>query len=596
MPSLEYVLRDYDPGLLKIIAGLWGLELRAPNQREAAEELAAQMLERELAREVVEALPAEARAALEMLQREGRAPLALLTRKHGELRAMGPARRDREQPWQNAPSTTETLWYRGLIASAFFDDGKGPQEFFFIPDDLRPLLPVHTTASLSSSPPGQPLPPPSATNSALDFAPDDAATLLAYLQIAPVKLDGASFPSKQRASLSRFLRLPEALDFHTHLVIHLGLVAGTPLKLEPANARPFLEAPRPAQVKDLAEAWRDSREWNDLLHVPGLIFEGKAWRNDPFAARHAILNLLAEAPPGEWWSLDSFVAAVKERQPDFQRPAGDYDSWYIRDAATQTYLRGFESWERVDGALVRWVIEQPMYWLGVVEIGENPHPNPPPFAHPSAALNSAQDANRGGDSVTPLPSGNFQTGEGPGVGGETAFRITPYGAAFLGRGEWPAAEAEAPVSFQVGADGTLRVPASASRYDRFQVARVSNWLPAEGDDYVYRLAPASLARAAKQGIKVSHIIAFLQKATSGEDLPPTLVGALHRWERAGGEAALKDTVVLKLSSPALLETLQRTPKVKRYLGESLGPDAVEVRRGDIEKLRAALAEVGILVD
>jgi hypothetical protein len=182
------------------------------------------------------------------------------------------------------------------------------------------------------------------------------------------------------------------------------------------------------------------------------------------------------------------------------------------------------------------------------------------------------------------------------VGAETAFCITPYGAAFLGRGEWPVAEAEAPASFQVGADGTLRVPASASRYDRFQVARVSNWLPAEGDDYLYRLAPASLSRAGKQGIKISHIIAFLQKAAGGEDLPPALVGALHRWERAGGEAALKDTVVLKLNNPALLETLQRTPKVKRYLGESLGPNAVEVRRDGIEKLRAALAEVGILVD
>ena len=567
MPSLEFALRDYDPGLLKIIAGLWGLELRAPNQREAAEELAAQMLQPELAREIVGALPAEARDALEALQREGRVPLALFTRKHGELRAMGPARRDREQPWQNAPSTTERLWYRGLIASAFFDDGKGPQEFFFIPDDLRPLIPVRPIAPQTSSPPGYPAPSPVARHFAkhpersewasLDFSPDDAATLLAYLQIAPVKLEGASFPSKHRASLSRFLRLPDALDFFTHLVIHLGLVADTPLRLEPAKARPFLEAPRPVQVKDLAEAWRDSREWNDLLHVPGLIFEGKAWRNDPFTARHASLNLLAEVPPGEWWSLDSFVAAVKDRQPDFQRPAGDYDSWYIRDAATQIYLRGFESWERVDGALVRWVIEQPMYWLGLVEFG-----------------------------------GNFPTGEGA----ETAFCITPYGAAFLGRGEWPVAEAEAPASFQVGADGTLRVPASASRYDRFQVARVSNWLPAEGDDYLYRLAPASLARAGKQGIKISHIIAFLQKATGDEDLPPALVGALHRWERAGGEAALKDTVVLKLNNPALLETLQRTPKVKRYLGESLGPNAVEVRRDGIEKLRAALAEVGILVD
>jgi hypothetical protein len=554
-----------------------GLELSAPSQREAAEELAAQMLQPELAREIVGALPAEARDALEALQREGRVPLALFTRKHGELRAMGPARRDREQPWQNAPSTTERLWYRGLIASAFFDDGQGPQEFFFIPDDLRPLIAVRATAPQSSAPPGQPLPPPreATLHSALDLAPDDAATLLAYLQIVPVKLEGASFPSKHRAASSRFLRLPDALDFFTHLVIHLGLVAGTPLGLEPAKARPFLEAPRPAQVKDLAEAWRDSREWNDLLHIPGLIFEGKAWRNDPFTARHAIVNLLAEVPSREWWSLDSFVAAVKDRQPDFQRPAGDYDSWYIRDAATQTYLRGFESWERVDGALVRWIIQRPLYWLGLLDL----------FTAESAEIAELGDASF---EISARPANSAVS--------PSAFRITPYGAAFLGRGEWPVAEAEAPVSMQVEADGTLRVPASASRYDRFQVARVSNWLPAEGDDYVYRLAPASLSRAGKQGIKISHIIAFLQKATGGEDLPPALVGALHRWERAGGEAALKDTVVLKLNNPALLETLQRTPKVKRYLGESLGPNAVEVRRDGIEKLRAALAEVGILVD
>ncbi len=573
MPSLEYILRDYDLGLLKIIAGLWGLELRAPNQREAAEELAAQVLQPELVREIVEALPAETCAALEALQREGRLSLAQFTRKHGELRAMGQARRDREQPWQNAPSTTETLWYRGLIASAFFDDGHSPQEFFFIPDDLRPHVPIAATASPSPAPPGHPVPPPSTPHSALDFAPDDAATLLAYLQIVPVKLEGASFPAKHRASLSRFLRLPAALDFFTHLVIHLGLVAGTPLKLEPAQARPFLESARPAQVKDLAEAWRASREWNDLLHVPGLVFEGKAWRNDPHAARHAILNLIADIPPGAWWSLDAFVAAVKERQPDFQRPAGDYDSWYIRDAATQTYLRGFDSWERVDGALVRWVIEQPMYGLGLVDL---------------FTAENAESAEAGGASLEKISANSAVNASG--------FRITPYGAAFLGRGEWPAAEAEANPTFQISADGMLRVPAYASRYDRFQVARVSNWLPPAGDDYLYRLAPASLARAAKQGIKVSHILAFLQKSAGGEDLPPALVGALHRWERAGGEAALKETVVLRLNNPTLLDTLRRTPAVRRYLGEALGPDAVEVRRDDIEKLRAALAEVGILVD
>src|SRR5579859_5992190 len=40
-------------------------------------------------------------------------------------------------------------------------------------------------------------------------------------------------------------------------------------------------------------------------------------------------------------------SAVKEEEPDFQRPAGNYDSWYIRDAQSGEYLRGFESWDRV---------------------------------------------------------------------------------------------------------------------------------------------------------------------------------------------------------------------------------------------------------
>jgi len=113
---------------------------------------------------------------------------------------------------------------------------------------------------------------------------------------------------------------------------------------------------------------------------------------------------------------------------------------------------------------------------------------------------------------------------------------------------------------------------------------------------MYRFTPKSLERAAKQGVKINHLLAFLQKASGEAEVPPPLVGALRRWERAGGEAALKDTAVLKLKSPALLETLRDTPGIRQYLGESLGPAAVEVHRENLEKLRAALAELGILVD
>jgi hypothetical protein len=30
-----------------------------------------------------------------------------------------------------------------------------------------------------------------------------------------------------------------------------------------------------------------------------------------------------------WYRLEDFVAAIREASPDFQRPGGDYDTWYI---------------------------------------------------------------------------------------------------------------------------------------------------------------------------------------------------------------------------------------------------------------------------
>ena len=560
------MLLDYDLGLLRLVAELWGQALASGNVREAQEELAGRLLQPEAVTEVVAALDPPARAALDILAREGRQPLAQFTRRHGELRAMGPARRDRERPWLNAPSVSESLWYRALAAHAFFDDGRGPQEFIFIPDDLRPLIYVaHGRDAQGSAPagtpPGQPAPASSVEPDPLaqNALADDAVTVLAYLQVVSVRLEAGALPARHRAALARFLRRPETLDFAVLLLQALGLCQAAPpngpLKLEPAQVQPFLQAAPSERVRRLAEAWRDSRDWNDLLHLPGLLFEGQAWRNDPVTARQAILSLLADVPAGQWWSLDSFVAAVQERQPDFQRPAGDYDSWYIRDAVTQTYLRGFANWERVDGALVRWLIESPLRWLGLVETA-----SPPP-----------------------------------------AFRLTPYGAACLGQAGWESGEA-ALASLTFNPEGLLHVPAAASAYDRFQLARISAWLPPAGPHYMYRLTPAALTRAAQKGITISRILDFLERAAGGPEVLaanpawPVLSAALRRWETRGGEAVLRETVVLKLASAELLDTLRGAASIRDYLGEAVGPATVLVLKEHLAAVRAALAGMGILAD
>ncbi|MBI3363188.1 MAG: hypothetical protein HY023_18970 [Chloroflexi bacterium] len=562
MLSLRRVFLDYDLGLLRIIAGLWGVELAARDARAAADELAEALLRPDAAREVLDSLPPEARAALEnLLAAGGRLPVAQFTRQFGEVRPMGPARRDREQAWLAPASPVEALWYRGLIGRAFAEARPTPQEFFFVPSDLAPLLPQPTPAPPAV--PGEAVPAPESPLIAGSAIVDDTCTALAYLQN-----EKASLPlqDKHRAALGGVLLQPASLEFILHLIAHLGLAVGTPFKPQAAQARPFLEAPRAQQHQRLAETWQTDPTWNDLTHVEGLIAEAITPPNDPLAARQAILSLLAQIPIGEWWSLESFALAMKDRAPDFQRPAGDYDSWYIRDTATGEYLRGFENWDRVDGALIRHIICGPMHWLGLVSIGT-----------------ASTDHGRGA--------------EERGGGGES-FQLTRAARALLHGARWPADSP--PGKIIIRADGALAIPRGVNSYDRFTAARFTDWESPEADraevtTYHYRISACSLARARDQSVAVRHILAFLNKA--GENpVPKSLVAALERWEVAGTEAVFDEMMVLRVKSADIIERLNASPKTRRCLGETLGPLAVEVKRADWEKLREAMVEMGMLAD
>ncbi|MBL8045046.1 MAG: helicase-associated domain-containing protein [Anaerolineales bacterium] len=553
MPPLERVLADYDAGLLRRVAELWAVELSPASQKELAQELQLALLNAERVAAMVNALPVEARTALEAVrQAGGRVPLATFTRSYGEVRAMGPARREREQPWANSPSPAEVLWYRAITAHGFFESGGPAQEYVFIPDDLLKLIP-EPPAPPPPPPPGHAVPAPETFTAAEPWLADDVVTLLAFAQSVPLKLEGGTHTTKLPASVRHFLRMPEALDLCFQLALELKLLTGRPLKPDAAQVRPFLEQPRWGQARELAEAWRNSKNWNDLRRLPHLTFEGSNWHNEPISARAAILKLLAEVPSGEWWDLDSFIAAVKTRLPDFQRPAGEYESWYIREAATGAYRRGFENWDAVDGALVRFYIEGPLKWLGMIDVGADGHP----------------------------PVTN-------------KFRLTPAGATFLHQQPSPA-EIEAE-KIHIGSNGVVRVALNTNAYLRFRVARVTKWMTLSEDAHLYRLTPSSLKRGVKQGVSLQRITQFLREVADEPGLPPTILAAMQRWARSGSEATIKDTTVLKLQNAELLETLQRTPRLKELLGQPLGPAAVEVRREDADRLRNLLAELGILAD
>lgn len=577
MPDLYHSLLKYDIGHLRIIAGLWGLELGSQDAVSAAEELSASLLDLEAVTETIDILPAEARTALTTLvESGGRIEWVAFARKYGEMREMGAGKRDRERPHLKPTSTAEILFYRGLLAKAFFDSNKGAQEFAYIPDDLLEII-KHEGDVLSlskqhegrkgkiSEPFCRPATPVEKTFeiAASDRVLDDATTLLAALRLGnPLE----SNPLESDSLLSNTQEQAPALQ--KKALINL-LTTAKILKKDIPQAeavKSFLEASRADALKLLFEAWQSSQTFDELRLLPGLICEGE-WQNQPLDTREFLMNLLNSIPQNKWWSLPAFLRAIKEKYPDFQRPAGDYDSWFIKRGSDGQYLRGFAYWDSVDGALVKYFI-QVLHWLGKADL------------------------------ASPEEGMEF-----------TAFRIHPFAQGGLPAAEDGGKSKGVGGKIVVSSNGKITVSRFFSRAVRYQISRFCEWgddggraavsgserrTETQADEYKYQVTAQSLTHAKEQGLKAEQLLSLLVKYTNS-NVPPALVKALKRWETHGSEARVESLLVLRVSRPEVMEEM-RNSKAGKFLGELLSPTAVVVREGAIQKVMAALAELGLLAE
>jgi hypothetical protein len=501
--------------------------------------------------EITESLPPPVREALDhLLHMGGRAPLSDFVRRYGPFREMGPGRRDREKPWRDTASPIESLWYRGMIARAFIDTLSGPREFVFIPSDLEAQLPIPTPQPHVGAP-GKPIDPPPISLPATSVAVDDTTTLLAALRRYPG--DESDMLRAQREAVSPFLLQPDSLSLLLTLLSEEGILVQPSLHPDPQSVRSYLDMPRTEALRRLILAWERSSTWNELAHVPHLICTSEAWPNDPLATRRTVLEYINQIPLRSWWDLKGFIVTIRDQQPGFQRPAGDFDSWYLRDLKTGTFLHGFEYWDAIEGALLYYLITGPMHWLGIADLGTTTH-----------------------------------------EGQITTFRLTPA-AAVLSDPQTHLTIKESTASATIHSDGRIFVPRRALRALRYQIARFTSWEPIDDVNYSYRLTPAGLKMAIDQGLELSHVFTILESA-GGEPLPSSLRKALERWETHGSEGHFRSEMILQLRNPDVLLELQKDRTTTRYLGEVLGPTIVVVREGDLPKLCSAATRLGILLD
>lgn len=487
MHPLRTHLHDFPLIALRGIAQNQGLLIEAEGHAELAAALVTHMQEPAHLHEVVTALPAAAQTALRQLLAAGnRLPVAIFQRRFGGIRRFGGGRLQQERPWAAPASVTEILWYHALILRGFDETPAGLVEFFAIPSDLLPHLPqlppLPATLSLT------PAPDPVSVQDQDERFLEDLCTLLIYVQGRNVWLDSRGrWRPRDLAALGPQWLVPPAdaanplhpgdrlaLLFHCAQALGLLTSDGRRARLHTASVRDWLEAPRPRQAQMLFSAWRQSASWNDLCRTPGLRCQEGAWRNDPLATRQALLDLLASLPAGHWFDLAELVQAVQAQHPDFQRPDGDYDTWYISDE-NGAFLRGFAHWPQVEGRLLRHLLAGPLHWLGAVAL--------------DASL--------------------------------SCWRLTAAGQAWL-PGE-TAAPSPRP-QLVVTADFRVLAPTGAALSDRMRVARFCEW-EASWPGYRYRITRRGLRRLAADGVPIARAITFLEEA-SDHALPGNVRRAL----------------------------------------------------------------------
>jgi len=538
MPDLIESLQGRDLGHLRIIGGLWGVRLDEQDLRLAILSITKSLLNASLVDEKVTSLESEARIALEDLtQHNGRLPWAQFTRSYGEVREMGAAKRDRERPYENPISAAEDLWYRAFVARAFFDTSAGPEEFAYIPDDLLDLVPKAAGAD-------SPLMGRQASTveyervyPANDRILDHACTYLAALRL------GNTIPDSFHTPIGEVL----SSIFLKSILSAIGLLdeAGMPL---PKPVQKFLEAKRSEAVLQLFRAWKQSTQINELRQLLDLSIEGN-WENDPLRTRQVILGHLSSLSEETWWNLGSFIFAIKQRNPDFQRPAGDYDSWFIRQKSSGEYLRGFEHWDEVDGSLIRYLLTGPLHWLGVLDLARS----------------------EAGQEVI-------------------AFRLSGWSKSLL-NDRLPKGFPIEEEPLVARSDARISARRLVPRRVRYQLARFCEWEKETPDEYQYRISSTSLSRARQQGLTVSQLLTILNRYAKA--VPPSLIKALERWDKQGSEVRLEKMVVLRVASEDILNALRKS-RAGRFLGEPLGPSTIAVKPGAIEKVLGILAELGYL--
>jgi len=486
--------------MLEAIAEGWHIALTDEQVPEIVDRLVAEMTTPANVQSTLQRLSEVEREALAFVAARGEARAHVVVRKYGDLPRLGPGPLEWKKTWRQPASAVERLWFLGLLHLGYAMHDRFHGQVFFVPPEILAILAPKAIPAPTFD--ATPLSSPAAVRNDTDALARGVLAILSHCRNTEVRSRKGGLSARELAGLEDRLRpatsrsaLWEAqrLRFLRHLTEKAGWLRVQDGLWKPtAEAGRWLKKHATGRQTDLYGAWLEDTSWNELWMMPSVRCENTGWRNDPVLARRAVLACLIQCPVDTWLGIASLVEATYDRDPDFMRLDGDYDSWYIRDAQTGQYLTGFSNWHKVEGALTQYLLAAPLCWLGVV------------------ALGSPQEG---------APADRFM--------------LTRVGAAILGLLK---IEASAVRPFVVQADRQVIVPHKASWYDRFLLERFARWVDEEPRFARYVLDASSMRACLMQGISIDQVLTFLRRATNNK-LPESVARALKAYGQRSGNPA-----------------------------------------------------------
>ncbi len=559
MKDLYRCLDSHPIELLQGIAQVWEIPLTAERKRDLVEELARGMLDDDACQAVVQSLSSAAVEILaDILRQEGLIPSSRLAVAYGAIRPLGPARVRRERPWEHPENPLEELFYRGLIFRDF-DQVEGRHvKVFVTPEQLESLPPIkalHGRGVLESYSQTDSLSPQKQGFSCVE----DCLAVLAGIRRFPFEessqeLEADSDWLAVLVPSSRALGPwpPARRAFLKRMLIDLGVVAKDKLRLT-LRARTFLRSTRFRCLQNLLVTWRDDTSHDELFFLKELIPEKVGDTHDRVTARRRVLDLLAALETDVWYGLDPFIKFVKRHNSDYLRPDGDLQQWYVRERESGDYLEGVSSWDPIEGRLLGYLLCQPLYWLGIIELGHG----------------TQQEV--------------------------CAFRVTPLGAKLIAasrQGPLPLSQRHDPETALATIDvDIVSVPVSDTLYERYQLERFALWLK-QGDAAHYQITAQSFWRGLRAGIQKHQIVRFLSRLADGQ-LPKKLITRIEEWGDAFGHARAQCVMLVRSDDETTIDRIQKDAKAGPLISAVIGPRTCLVRERDALSFKQRLAEMGI---